>query len=1013
MSNLWNFVSDVDRGEKNAKQYAQLNAVQTRISSTKSKEVLTAQAPTPQKRPPKADSISAPAVQSPEDALQLLRSEPDTDSLLATLERLSSVNGLQLGFDIHTPSPVGAHIVNTIVSSIVPTFWSALEEQDQALITAVLLNVAGLNSVIARIQLLISQTKNSKAKDHLPALQDVFDVANSLFTGDDRVSMLWAGLWRSTQDKMKRDLAWKECSSLLGSGKVSNVLAEAEDALRSNGNDHAAKSPIANAHQYATWLGSNIAKSLDLDDHKGQEESRSAIAILFARSLSLGQPVALMRATHTKILQSSPRASAELVAIVKKLPAFAQRRYLDYTLRWLAGIESRISGPASTLPGQAAEAAAIAAFLQSISTDSDSLKQHLSSVLSDPAQASSLSLLAIRGSIAALAATCPDDLDSLVERCLKVFGDQMFVRHSPILQQESIAQALLIAAGYVHRRSPMALLMTVRSSGHMQGVSNRLDASNARARWLGMIMGTALSSMIDKEGSKLRFGTDDMQGPEADQYFALININDQPSTLGEFLKLVAEKPENKRSLVQRATRPPTMPKIDGKPTFGPVRPPARAQTEIEGNQVTEISDSDSEDDDGLTPYAKPDSDAEDSDEDATLVNRDKTRAPVYIRDLMAMLRNTEKHDRFELGIKHAAPLIRRKSNFGREVTDHAEELARILCSLQDPFDTDNFEEMRLQALIAVILSDASAIAPWLSRQAFAGEFSISQRCVMLTALGLSGRELAGLKEMDGGLNPEMPKATSFPSKKLPPHLHSLYNPSSSQTANPPSTKRLEAASASLEHSLLQPMALSAADKTTAHLNAVKVRTFSSRMAVERTRRKPTPNKLAQVFPQAYFHPLVTRYQQEIAAYGSGSVWCTTPFLLVTFIKTLALLFHASGPATLDLSQLTTDFWDLLLSLRVRAVGHVNVLEAVLFGLLTVLQVNEDKRAIAQVHSKQLLETQQWADMVFERTGQGRLVQQEGQGEEAKVRTLAAAVLVNTGEVMEAHRKVLMGDMMGM
>jgi hypothetical protein len=41
------------------------------------------------------------------------------------------------------------------------------------------------------------------------------------------------------------------------------------------------------------------------------------------------------------------------------------------------------------------------------------------------------------------------------------------------------------------------------------------------------------------------------------------------------------------------------------------------------------------------------------------------------------------------------------------------------------------------------------------------------------------------------------------------------------------------------------------------------------------------------------------------------------------------------------------------------------------------------------------------------------VQQEGQGEEAKVRTLAAAVLVNTGEVMEAHRKVLMGDMMGM
>lgn len=128
MSNLWNVVSDVDRGDKNDKQHAQLNAVQTRISSISSKDVITKQAPSPQQKTPKADIIDASAVQSPEDALQLLRSEPDTDSLLSTLKRLSSVDGLQSGFDIHSPSPVGAQVVNTIVSSIVPTFWSALEE---------------------------------------------------------------------------------------------------------------------------------------------------------------------------------------------------------------------------------------------------------------------------------------------------------------------------------------------------------------------------------------------------------------------------------------------------------------------------------------------------------------------------------------------------------------------------------------------------------------------------------------------------------------------------------------------------------------------------------------------------------------------------------------------------------------------------------------------------------------------------------------------------------------------
>jgi telomere length regulation protein len=146
------------------------------------------------------------------------------------------------------------------------------------------------------------------------------------------------------------------------------------------------------------------------------------------------------------------------------------------------------------------------------------------------------------------------------------------------------------------------------------------------------------------------------------------------------------------------------------------------------------------------------------------------------------------------------------------------------------------------------------------------------------------------------------------------------------------------------------------------------------------------------------------------------LWTTTPLLLVTLLKTLALLFHAAGPATLNLLSLSGEFWDLLLSLRVRAVGHISVLEALLFGILTVLEANADNpQGVAQGLGKQLEETQQWADMVFERTGQsGRMgmVQQEGQGEEAKVRSLAAAVLVKTGEVMEAQRKILMGDMMG-
>lgn len=999
-------MSDGHRGENSSKPQAQLEAVQTRNASLKKpKDGIDSVPPTP--APNRSKKIEASSVERPEDALQLLRSEPDTDSLLFTLKRISIAGGFGGKFDIRRPSPLAAQIINTIVSSIIPTFWSALEKQDRRLITTCICNVAGLNSVIAKIQLLISQNRATKAQEYAQALQDLLNVANELLKGDHLVSTVWAGLQQSTSEKAKRDLAWREFCNLFGSGKVANVLAEAEDVLRSGGGE-VTKAPLANSHEYAAWLGSNIGYDLTSESETLQE-ARSAVGVLLARALSLGQPISLMKAVYKMLLQNSESGSQKafngLAEALSTLQTFSKRRFLDHTLRWLSSIEPLISGHDLMQPSRTKEATAITALIQAVTKNDAVLQEHLLTVLGDPSLLASLSFLTIRSSIATLVVIAPDDLDDFIQKGLKTFGDQMFVRHSPILQQESLAQSLLIAAGYIHRRSPMALLVSVRSSGHMQGVSNRLDASNSRARWLGMVVGSALSSLVDKAGSKLSFGTDDMQTAEAERYMQLVNIQDKPGALQDFAKFIAETDQRRVAKLSQPVPPrQVMPKINGKPTFGPVRPPAKVQTEVEGDKIAELSDSDS-DDDGLTPYAKPDSDAEDSDEDATLVNRDKSRAPVYIRDLMAMLRDSEKADRFQLGIKHAGPLIRKKTNFGREVTDHAEELARILCSLQDPFDTENFDELRLQALIAVVISEPSAIAPWLSRQAFAGEFSIAQRCVMLTALGLSGRELAGLREQDG-LNSEMPD-TSLPSKKLPSHLHALYSPSSSD----PSLKRLEAAHTSLEQSLLQPMALEAADKTTAHLNAVKVRNFSSRIAVERTKRKPAPNKLALIFAEAYFYPLLNRFQQDIAAYGSGSIWATTPFLLVTLVKTLALLFHAAGPATLALSQLSADLWDLLLSLRVRAVGHVSVLEALLFGILTVMEVNGDKEIIAREHSKRLIETQQWVDMVFEHTGQGRLVQQEGQGEEAKVRTLAAAVLVKTGEVMEARRKTLMGDMM--
>lgn len=101
--------------------------------------------------------------------------------------------------------------------------------------------------------------------------------------------------------------------------------------------------------------------------------------------------------------------------------------------------------------------------------------------------------------------------------------------------------------------------------------------------------------------------------------------------------------------------------------------------------------------------------------------------------------------------------------------------------------------------------------------------------------------------------------------------------------------------------------------------------------------------------------------------------------------------------------MTSEFWDLLLSLRSRATDP-SVLEALLFAFLTLLNINEsDQRRLAEQHAKELLETQEWVDNVFGKIGGGS---EEGE----RIRMLAAGVLVRCREVVEKYQRMLMGDL---
>lgn len=110
--------------------------------------------------------------------------------------------------------------------------------------------------------------------------------------------------------------------------------------------------------------------------------------------------------------------------------------------------------------------------------------------------------------------------------------------------------------------------------------------------------------------------------------------------------------------------------------------------------------------------------------------------------------------------------------------------------------------------------------------------------------------------------------------------------------------------------------------------------------------------------------------------------------------------------------MTSEFWDLLLGVRGQCVGDLSITQAVLFGLVALLDVNEgDMRGLCERQGREVVESVEWVSTVFNNT-RGGDVSGEGGGEENEVKILAAGVLIRLREAVDKYQAVLMGDLIG-
>jgi telomere length regulation protein len=960
-------------------------------------------------RPQVKPEVPIQDIDTHQDVLRILQSQPSFDNLVACLQWLMKSAKTGDGFNIRIPSPKTAPIVAALVNEVVPSYWQMLygdQNNDHAkecrLLVKCLTSIGGIGGLATRLRELTAATKferdNKKQvqqNDLGSATRDVIQVLEEMLQGDSTLLRMIKEILSTPDKPMQQQLMVREVLSWTTSGRLVSLVAEADSSLRER-----TESWLADGSAYSQWLGRNI-KAFMIRASAEDETLIKTRTQIFSKALSLGYKDQLIGSIFSGLIRGSIDELVSSQDFFTNLPAHEKKIVLHALMR-IVPISAGTDNGRHCVGG-------VAALIKCLVKGDEKLSEVLIDWFTDDNSGSvGIDLLVHRAIIAVLAQGAvgiksapetPGTLEIASNKMLSRFADRLYIEHAPILHQEVHTQDLLLMLGSMHRNNKNTFKNMARSSLYINAVSNRLSASSTRSQFLGMVVGTAISELVDDADKRMKFDIEELNSEESKWYKGLIKVQDTVGTLDQLKDTKAAQvtalPLRSKSKIAAKTA--------SKAKDNVIKPGTSKIVAIE-----ELDDLESDEDDDLPTYEKPDSDAEDSEDDPTLIQRNKPTAPVYIRDLISGLRDTENYDRNRLALSTAASLIRRKMSFGTEVSEHIVELATTLVGLKDSFNLPSFEEQRLRGMISVVVAQPLQMGKWFSTTLFAGDYSMAQRASILTTLSLAARELAGYREDDAPLTGayEDPKDL-FPSKRLPAKMDPRFTiGAGSSSSDIPSLASSPVAALAERQSqnILKPLAAKAADKATGP-DILKTRTFSSRMEVEKKRKRPITNELAKIVADGFFFPLTGRYRVHMSVYGSRSSF-STPFLLAHLLKTLALILSASGSSTLSLPALTTEFFGFLMPLRVQAIAAKPVLEAVLFCFLTALEINgNDMRSLAQDHGEALMETQDWAQKVFDNTRGG-----EKEGE--KIRMLAAGVMVKCSEVVESYQQMLMGGLGG-
>ena len=237
--------------------------------------------------------IDSAPIDSPQDALESLRSQPDLDRLTETLRWLSAGIRRKHDFDITEPSPKAAQIIFVLVNEIVPHIWPILSTKGSGInvkarksLIECLRSVAGIGAVVSQIRsCLSSSNKAQSSAKSTNLIHDSLEIIERILEGDTTLISLWVSLHDKELSASRKSLQWKELISLVASGKLLSICSEASKSTSDGVQHFAAGKWVADGSEYAAWLGRNIASTIKAHHDM---ESPKYFAQLLSKAFSLG-----------------------------------------------------------------------------------------------------------------------------------------------------------------------------------------------------------------------------------------------------------------------------------------------------------------------------------------------------------------------------------------------------------------------------------------------------------------------------------------------------------------------------------------------------------------------------------------------------------------------------------------------------------------------------------------------------------------------------------------------------